>query len=228
MRLISLVFIFAFANICNAGIVYDGGGATASFVEIRKYVGPLDKGYTAGQTFTTGSTAGALVSVTLYLMNPSSNTGTINVQIRTLKSSGGLYIPNPTTLSTSGNINVSTISGSSVQAVTFSGFSGSLSANTRYGLVVGLDGLAANDTLNVYYGSSVSGQNSYKGPDGTYAASSADDLAGTVYDASAAVPEPGTFILFSLAIAAAGTFAYLKRRKPNTPEDISASLQLPS
>jgi hypothetical protein len=160
-------------------------------------------------------------------MNPSSNTGTINVQIRTLKSSGGLSKPTLTTLSTSGNINVSTISGSSVQAVTFSGFSGSLSANTSYGLVVGLDGLAANDTLNVYYGSSVSGQNSYKGPDGTYV-SSADDLAGTVYDASAAVPEPGTFILFSLAIAAAGTFAYLKRRKPNTPEDISASLQLPS
>ncbi len=226
MRLISLVFIFAFANICNAGIVYDGGGATASFVAIRKYVGPLDEGKTAGQTFTTGSTAGALVSVTLYLLNPSSNTGTINVQIRTLKSSGGLYKPTLTTLSTSGNINVSTISGSSVQAVTFSGFSGSLSANTRYGLVVGLDGLAANDTLNVYYGSSVSGQNSYSGPDGTYG-SSADDLAGTVYDASA-VPEPGTFILFSLAIAAAGTFAYLNRRKPNTPEDISASLQLPS
>ena len=227
MRLISLVFIFVFAHICNAGIVYDGGGATASFVAIRKYVDPLDQGYTAGQTFTTGSTAGALVSVTLYLMNPSSNTGTINVQIRTLKSSGGLSKPTLTTLSTSGSINVSTISGSSAQAVTFSGFSGSLLANTSYGLVVGLDGLATNDTLNVYYGSSVSGQNSYKGPDGTYV-SSADDLAGTVYDASAAVPEPSTFILFSLAIAAAGTFAYLKRRKPNTPEDISASLQLPS
>ena len=225
MRLISLVFIFVFAHICNAGIVYDGGGATASSVAIRKYVDPLDKGFLAGQTFTTGSTAGALVSVTLYLMNPSSNTGTINVQIRTLKSSGGLSQPTLTTLSTSGNINVSTISGSSVQAVTFSGFSGSLLANTSYGIVVGLDGLATNDTLNVYYGSSVSGQNSYTGPEGNYKAS-ADDLAGTVYGASAAVPEPGTFILFSLAIAAAGTFAYLKRKRPQNGQANSGMLHL--
>jgi len=54
-------------------------------------------------------------------------------------------------------------------------------------------------------------------------------MLGTVkVDEVTAVPEPGPLVLFSLALAVGGVVVYLKRRKPNTPEDISAPLQFPS
>lgn len=221
MRLISLVFVLCSVGFCNAGIVYNGGTASASYIAVSKTGGAGGSPILAGQTFTTGDTTGAPVSVTLYLMNTSAS-GKLNVVFRSVSSTISGFIPNTSILSSSASIDVSTISGSSVQAVTFTGFVGSLSANTRYAFNIGVSNLTSG-SLNFYYGSDVADQNSFYGNFVSYPANftaSSSDFAGTVNDASTAVPEPGTLVLTGISLAAGGVFVWLnRRRKPAATTD---------
>lgn len=209
MRLICLTMSFFFAGVCHAGIVYSNSYNSSSTVTVLK-------GDSRGQTFTNGSSAAQMVSVTIYLKNTGAAAGNILIGIRSITGTPGSdAVGVPTTgglLASSDTINASTISTTSITALTF-GFTSSnttLAANTSYSFVINVSGLTAG-SLTAYYGSQLAGQNSFRTNTNPYTADNTNDLAGQV-DVTA-VPEPGTLILSGFALAVGAACVWMKRRR---------------
>jgi hypothetical protein len=155
------------------------------------------------------------------------------VSISTVKLSGSSYIPDQT-LAFSDYIAINSLT-TTIASTNFS-FSGSnavnLASNTKYAFAFNIsspDIISPSNTVSATVGAGVTGQHYFETWGSGYYPSSGYGMLGTVkVDEVTAVPEPGPLVLFSLALAVGGVVVYLKRRKPNTPEDISAPLQFPS
>ncbi|MFM8932015.1 MAG: PEP-CTERM sorting domain-containing protein [Gemmataceae bacterium] len=167
-----------------------------------------------GQTFTNTGPTAAIQSVTVYLKNSSGATGNIGIGIRTITGTPGVdavYVATAQGLvASSATISAATIS-NTVTAVTFSTFSGSnttLTTGTSYAFVLNVANLSGS--LDMYYGSPISGQNSIATANNS--ADTSNDLAGQVVT----VPEPGTLTLGGMAAAFGGLFYRRKKKLAGT------------
>jgi len=225
----NLILIFCSESRVNADIVevYTNEGSIAgTFADYNSYI--------FGNTFNTNASLSKISSVSMYLWKSSAPiNGNMFVSISTVKSSGSNYVPDQT-LAISDYIAINSLT-TNIASTTFS-FSGSnavnLAANTKYAFAFNIsspDIISPSNTVSATVGAGVAGQNYFETLESGYETSSGYGMLGTVkVDEVTAVPEPGPLVLFSLALAVGGVVVYLKRRKPNTPEDISAPLQFPS
>jgi len=183
-----------------------------------------------GNTFLTTSTPSKLNSISLYLSQKLGGdttplSGTLYLDIYYAKSSrtAGLYIADTTTRLARASISPSELSTDIYTSVatsfTFDGDNAvDLMANTRYAFYLNLTSvsfpsssqlLCQSNTSSTYSGGNFFGTHFSNGmPD--------DDIAGQIDVTYAAVPEPGTMILFGVTLAIGGAAAVIrKRRKRN-------------
>ena len=230
--IIAIIFIFTFYNgsQVNAGIVEvytnQGVALAGTYAENNSYI--------FGNTFNTNANTSKISSVSMYLLKSSAPiNGNMFVSISTVRLSGSSYIPDQT-LAFSDYMAINSLT-TTIASTNFS-FSGSnavnLASNTKYAFAFNIsstDIITPSNTVSATAGAGVTGQNYFETLGSGYTTYSDYGMLGTVkVDEVTAVPEPGPLVLFSLALAVGGVVAYLKRRKPNTPKDISASLQFPS
>jgi hypothetical protein len=226
----NLILIFCSDSRVNAGIVEvytnQGVALAGTYAENNSYI--------FGNTFNTNANLSKISSVSMYLLKSSAPiNGNMFVSISTVKSSGSNYVPDQT-LAISDYIAINSLT-TTIASTTFS-FSGSnavnLAANTKYAFAFNIsstDRIVNGNTVSATVGAGVAGQNYFETLGSGYDTYSEYGMLGTVkVNELTAVPEPGPLVLFSLALAVGGVVAYLMRRKPNMPEDISATLQLPS
>ena len=185
----------------------------------------------AGNSFLTGSAAATLNSISLYLgrrsgMMPGTNpTGTLSLDIYVAQEVSGLYVPNlSTTKLATASVDVSTLTTdwapSTLTSFTYTGVNAiTLSANTNYTFYLNATnvsfamGSGINYRLNATNPYTTGNMfNSPFNPNG----SSSYDMSGQIDVTYAAVPEPGTMILFGVTMAIGGAAAVIrKRRKRN-------------
>jgi hypothetical protein len=183
----------------------------------------------AGNSFLTGSAPATLNSISLYLGRGRGMfgypTGTLSLDIYIAKNSttAGLYVPNLSTpkLATA-SVDVSTLptgTPSTLTSFTYTGANAiNLSANTNYTFYLNATNVSFARESSILC--IANGSNSYTtgnmftdvGANG-YASY---DMSGQIDVTYAAVPEPGTMILFGVTMAIGGAAAVIrKRRKRN-------------
>ena len=209
MRYFSLLAFLFVTSACHADLVYNNALSSGTAT--------ISNNNSRGQTFTTGSSAAQMVSVTVYLKNTGGAEGTVKIDIKNITGTPGTNaVPvsgSGSVDATSATINAGDISNTSVTAYTFNNFTGSnvtLAADTSYGFTVNMSGITKG-SLTLYYGSPITEQNSYSVSNSTFTADIGMDLAGQV-DVTA-VPEPGTFVLSGFALAAGAICVWIKRRR---------------
>lgn len=204
---IALLSSLAVGRFAQADVVFSNAVNSSSSVAVLV-------NNSRGQTFTNTGPTAAIQSVTVYLKNSSGATGNIGIGIRTITGTPGIDAVYVATaqglLASSATISAATIS-NTVTAVTFSTFSGSnttLTAGTSYAFVLNVANLSGS--LDMYYGSPISGQNSIATANNS--ADTSNDLAGQVVT----VPEPGTLTLGGMAAAFGGLFYRRKKKLAGT------------
>jgi len=189
----------------------------------------INTNFYGGNTFLTTSTPSKLNSISLYLSQKLGGdttplSGAIYLDIYYAKSSStGLYIADTTTRLARASISPSELSTDIYTSVptsfTYTGTNAiDLAANTRYAFYLNLTNvsfsgsrqlLCQSNNSSTYSGGNFFGTNFINGmPDA--------DIAGQIDVTYAAVPEPGTMILFGVTMAIGGAVAVIrKRRKRN-------------
>ncbi len=184
----------------------------------------------AGNSFLIGSAPATLNSISLYLGRVRGDfaypTGTLSLDIYIAKPSTtlGLYVPNlSTTKLATASVDVSTLTTdlapSTLTSFTYTGANAiTLSANTNYTVYLNATNVSFARASAISY--IPNGSNSYTTGNmfNNYNAngSPSNDIAGQIDVTYAAVPEPGTMILFGVTMAIGGAAAVIrKRRKRN-------------
>jgi len=184
----------------------------------------------AGNSFLTGSAPATLNSISLYLWRfmagNSYPNGTLALDIYTAKASTsqGLYVPDLSTKLATASVSVSSLTTdsypSTLTSFTYTGVNAiTLSANTNYTFYLNATNVNfpfrssiayRYNTTNPYTNGNMF--NSIYNPTG----SSSIDMSGQIDVTYAAVPEPGTMILFGVTMAIGSAVAVIrKRRKRN-------------
>lgn len=209
-----IAFIFFVISFCSvrADIVYEIYGHDSDYnVNTNSYY--------FGNTFSTGSQASTLKTISLYLSKSGTFSGALYLKIYATTGPSGpenTYVPSGAALGSS-VINVSAISalGSNV-VFNYSGVN--LDANTRYAFQADFRSVLFGPTGSISYYTDSDGygdQNYFRTPDyftGTEA------VQGVVTVDVASVPEPGTLILTGTALVAGAIGAYIKRRRKSTSQ----------
>jgi len=182
----------------------------------------------AGNSFLTGSAPATLNSISLYLGRLGGMfglpRGTLSLDIYIAKDSTtlGLYVPNLSTpkLATA-SVDVSTLTTdddpSTLTSFTYTGVNAiTLSANTNYTFYINATNVSFAMVSGINYRVNNSNPytngnmfNSISDPNG----SSSIDMSGQIDVTYAAVPEPGTMILFGVTMAIGGAVAVIRNRR---------------
>jgi len=200
-------FIFFVISFCSvrADIVYQVNSSDADYnVNTNSYY--------FGNTFSTGSQASTLKTISLYLSKSGTFSGALYLKIYATTGTSENYVPSGAALGSSA-IEVSAISalGSNV-VFNYSGVN--LAADTRYAFQADFNSVnfGSPDGLITYY-TNVDGyesENYFRTPNYT---TGLEAVRGVVTVDVASVPEPGTLILTGTALAAGAIGAYIKRRR---------------
>ena len=188
----------------------------------------------AGNSFLTGSAPSTLNSISLYLGrqkpkigSPSYPTGTLYLDIYVAQEVSGLYVPNKSTKLATASIDVSSLPKDVAYPTTLTPFTYTgvnaitLSANTNYAFYLNASAISfpTNTAINYLLNN---GSSSATYPNGNYFnnsnpnGDSSCDMSGQIDVTYAAVPEPGTMILFGVTMAIGSAVAVIrKRRKRN-------------
>jgi hypothetical protein len=203
----SAIFLLCFVESSYADIVYQlGPGSNTTSV--------IDSTWKFGQSFTNSSSTGSIQDIKVYLSKQGSLTGTLTTRIYNATGSPGNYIPDTTSLISSASIDVTSVTTQGYYS--FNNFSGhTLTGGNRYVFVLdfaSVTGLNGSNYVNFFQGTGtgigVSGQNAITNVAGTWNPDNTYN-----YSAIISVPEPGTFILGSIAVASGGFGAWWKRRR---------------
>jgi len=203
----SAIFLLCFAGSSHADIVYQlGPGSNTTSV--------IDSTWKVGQSFTNSSSTGSIQDLKVYLSKQGSLAGTLTTRIYNATGSSGNYIPDTTSLISSASIDASTITAQGYYS--FNNFSGhTLTSGNRYVFVLdfaSVTGLNGSNYIDFFQGTGtgigVSGQNAITNVDGTWNPNNTFN-----YSAIISVPEPGTFLLGSIAVVSGGLGAWWKRRR---------------
>lgn len=196
------LFVSLFAGMtAQADVVYTNAVDSSSFVSISNSTS------SRGQTFTNTGPTAKIQSVTVYLRNSSGATGTLKALIRNITGTpGSSAVVSGTAIATSDSVTV-TGNFTSLSAVTFSFTTqgNDLTANTSYAFAI--NAVSLTGTIDLYYGSQLSDQNSIVLSTSPPSADPTNDLAGQVVT----VPEPGTLALGGIAAALGGLLCLWKK-----------------
>ena len=200
-----ILFVISFCSV-RADIVYEVYSHDSDYnVNANAYY--------FGNTFSTGSQASTLKTISLYLSKSGTISGNLLLKIYATTGTSENYVPSGATALGSSSIDVSAISelGSNV-VFNYSGVN--LAADTRYAFQADFNSVNFGPpagSISYYTDSDGYGdQNYFRTPDyftGTEA------VRGVVTVDVASVPEPGTLILTGTALAAGAIGAYIKRRR---------------
>ncbi len=168
--------------------------------------------YYFGNTFSTGSQASTLKTISLYLSKSGTISGNLLLKIYATTGTSENYVPSGATALGSSSIDVSLIGAGSDVVFNYSGVN--LAADTRYAFQADFNSVNFGPpagSISYYTDSDGYGdQNYFRTPDyftGTEA------VRGVVTVDVASVPEPGTLILTGTALVAGAIGAYIKRRR---------------
>jgi hypothetical protein len=209
-----IAFIFFVISFCSvrADIVYEVNSSDVDY-------SANTNSYYFGNTFSTGSQASTLKTISLYLSKSGTISGNLYLKIYATTGPSGpenTYVPMGAALGSS-SIAVSLIGAGSDVVFNYSGVN--LAANTRYAFQADFNSVLFGPTGSITYYTNSDGyrdQNYFRTPDDpadTGYTTGLEGVQGVVTVDVASVPEPGTLILTGTALAAGAIGAYIKRRR---------------
>jgi hypothetical protein len=198
------------STLLHADVIYSlGAGSNNTSV--------IDPTWKLGQSFTNTSATGATQELKTYLSKQGTVGGSLIARIYDAGGASGSYVPQTSSLITSASIDASTIGAQGYYS--FTNFSAhSLTSGNRYVFVLdftSVTGLGGSNALNFFQGSGtgvgVTGQNAVTNTSGTWSPDNTYN-----YSAVVSVPEPGTFLLYSLSAVSAGAGVWWRKRRKNS------------